>query len=473
MNPESQVRSTKNGVPGASLAIVLTWLACAPSSGLAQMPTRPEVLSELEAAERAFERAPDDADARFEVARQLLRSGEFWRARDVVRQAADRQDAALDAVDLAAELAYLTGAYDEAASLYERLIAASEGDMSRQVMAKVQLLFTYYQQDRFTAGGAIEFPQGVQLPNADLMRAFEEDPYRQEWEGDDRVAEIEFLDIDPLPVVEAQVNGIPVNLIIDTGGDLLILDDEIAAAMGVETLASAMGTFGGGLQSEIGFGAIDRLRLDEVTLHGVPITTLPTKRFTMGRNTIGGILGTAVLRQFLSTLDYENERLVLVERTPENRRRLRDRFGSEGTEIPFVLAATHLMMARGSLNEAEGLTFFVDSGLASEAVLAAPIQTLELLGIPEPETSVDDDSVGGGGGQFASGSFALKRVGLGPLEQTNVTGSYGSRPPESHWHGGKFIVDALLSHSFLKRYSSWTLDFDSMTYVFGPRQEGG
>jgi hypothetical protein len=206
-----------------------------------------------------------------------------------------------------------------------------------------------------------------------------------------------------------------------------------------------------------------------VTLRRVPVTILPTKRsssaFGEGRWPIGGIIGTAALRQFLSTVDYQNEQMVFRERTSENRVQLRTELDGIADEIPFVLSATHMMMTRGSLNDRDGLTFFVDSGLASDAVITAPIQTLEYLGIPEPEMTVDEFGAGGGGGKFASGSFPLGRVAIGELVQTDVKGSYGARPPSSYWERG-FIQDGLISHSFLRKYGSWTLDFDGMTYLF-------
>ncbi|MFQ6038494.1 MAG: hypothetical protein ACE5LV_07750, partial [Candidatus Aminicenantales bacterium] len=70
-----------------------------------------------------------------------------------------------------------------------------------------------------------------------------------------------------------------------------------------------------------------------------------------------------------------------------------------------------------------------------------------------------------GGGKWASATFPINTVGLGPLVQRDVLGEYGSRPPESYWSLG-FIQDGLISHRFLRRYASWTLDFDRMTYIF-------
>ena len=206
-----------------------------------------------------------------------------------------------------------------------------------------------------------------------------------------------------------------------------------------------------------------------MTMHGVPVTLLPTKRFSAGFEPyrIGGILGTAVMRQFLGTLDYENEQLVLRERSPSNAAALRQEMGDRlAAEIPFVLDQTHLMMARGDINGKEGLTFFMDSGLASENMLTAPIQTLRYLDIPVPETEMNTEGAGGGGGHYATGRFAVERVTLGPLVQTDASGGYGSRPPASYW-SEFYIQDALLSHRFLRQHASWTLDFDNMTYVFG------
>jgi hypothetical protein len=215
--------------------------------------------------------------------------------------------------------------------------------------------------------------------------------------------------------------------------------------------------------------------LGEVTLKHVPILILPTKRFSdtfqYGRYTIGGVIGTAALRQFLATVDYKNERLIFRERTAANARKLRDDLkGRIADEVPFALAATHMMMVRGSLNERQGLTYFVDSGLAGDTKdqpsFTAPIQTLKYAKIPVPETKINEKSTGGGGGVWASGVFPIDKLGIGNLVQTNIKGEYGSLTPDTYWSSMGFIQDGLISHRFLRQYSSWTLDFDSMTYIF-------
>jgi len=435
---------------------------------------RGDILAEIKQVESQFKKNQKDKELRFKYGKLLYQAGEFWKARDVMAVLAKSEDSTIDALDLAAKLEYLTGNYSKAEKLFDRLIKATEGNTQKQIMAKVNQLFTYYQTNQFSKVKDLNFPAGVQLPNAEFMEALVEEPYQMDWTSEEKMTTVPFLMTDPLPIMTIEFNGVPVQVFFDTGADTFILDTEIAAAMGIEWVAKAIGTFGGGKQAEIGFGKVDSIKLGQVTLKHVPITILPTKRFSKGfqdgRYTIGGAIGTAALRQFLSTIDYKNERLILRERTAANARKLRDELkGRIAGEMPFALAVTHMMMAKGSLNGKDGLTYFVDSGLAGDEKdqpsFTAPIQTLKYAGIPVPETKLSKDSIGGGGGAWASGAFSIEKLGMGNLVQTNVMGEYGSREPQTYWSMG-FIQDGLISHRFLRQYSSWTLDFDSMTYIF-------
>lgn len=432
--------------------------------------TRADILAEIKEVEPKFKKSPKDNETRYKYGELLYKSGEFWQARDVVLPLIKEAKPPVEALDLAAKLEYLLGNYGEAETLYKRLVEAKAGDASGQIMAKIGLVFTYYQTNQFEKVKELEFPPGVQLPNLDLMKSFEEEPYQKEWHNEEKVSIVPFLMTDPLPVLTIEFNGVPVHVLFDTGGDTFILDNEIAAAMGIEWVSKFMGSFGGGKKAEVGFGKVDSVKVGDVTLKNIPVTILPTKRFSKafedGKYTLGGIIGTAAMRQFVSTIDYKNGRMILRERTEENARKVREELkGKIAAEVPFVLSVTHMMMARGSLNDKDGLTFFVDSGLAGEACFTAPIQTLQYVGIPVPETKINEDRIGGGGGKWASGLFPIKVIGMGSLTQSNVKGEYGAQTPGSYWGRG-FIQDGLISHQFLRQYSSWTLDFDAMKYIF-------
>ena len=402
-------------------------------------------------------------DGRLTYAQLLYEAGDFERARDEVTPLLHEPEPAVNAVMLAARVAYLTGDYTRAERLFEDALSRDP----ENARAATGLVLIYYQTNRYErcAGLPQELRQKIRLPLMDMMIAFEgERPYGMKWSGEPRT-DVPFLAADPLPVVSVEVEGHRINAIIDTGGDTFILDTEVADSLGVEIIASMMGMFAGGKQAEVGFARADSLALGGVTLHSVPIAVLPTKQFRMGDREIGGIVGTGVLRQFLATLDYPNERLVLRDPTAESGAALRRDLGARLLqEIPFYLQSTHFLMAKGSLNGRDGLLFHVDSGLAGEPAFSATRQTLEYVGIRVPEAVVRDDVVGGGGGGLAVGTFAIDQLGLGRLIQSDLIGSYGAMPPESYRRLG-FIQDGLVSHNFLREYAL-TIDFSTVTMVF-------
>jgi predicted aspartyl protease len=245
-----------------------------------------------------------------------------------------------------------------------------------------------------------------------------------------------------------EIDGLAVEARIDTGGDFLVLTPGVAEELGVEAVASATGVFAGGAQGSVGYGKIGAVSLGGVVVESVPVSIVDLDL---------PVVGTGFLRQFLATVDYPAGRLVLGPRgsaTPD------------GVQVPFALAATHLLIARGSLNGVEPLTFVVDSGLQHElgSALTASAGTLAAAGIPVPKTREEVRESGAGRIGLELGPFPVAELGLGSLVQRELTGLYGAFPPE--WaHGLGFHVHGLVSHGFLRRYA-WTLDFDAMKMTF-------
>ncbi|MGA2533089.1 MAG: aspartyl protease family protein [Candidatus Aminicenantales bacterium] len=434
---------------------------------------RGQILAEIAVAREAFGKDPDKAESRFRLSQLLYQAGNFEESLVVLRPLLEAQRTPVNALLLAADLDYLFGRYESAEDILQRIVAGNPPDKAAQLKAQVKLMFVCYQTNRFEkAAGLFQGTEGkIKLPLLDLMRAFGRDkPFRADWADKSRRTVIPFIVKDPLPVIAVEVHGRQIYALIDTGADMFVLDSEIAASMGIKGLASTTGTFAGGKQAEVGFAELDSLKIGDVTLTSVPISLLPTQRFSkgfaIGKYTVGGIVGTGILKQFLSTLDYPNSRLIL--RRPDSRgieELGREMAGKTTVEVPFVLALSHFMIARGRLNDTEPLTFFVDSGLASEAALTAPVQTLKYAGIPVPETKIQEGSIGGGGGAgFGTGLFAIRRLGLGPLVQVDKKGEFGSFPPGGYWMLG-FIDDGIISHQFLREYA-WTIEFSSMKMIF-------
>jgi hypothetical protein len=434
--------------------------ALAASGGDSPPANRGDLLGELPRAKAAVAAEAEDGGARLEYAGLLYEAGEFERAEDVVGPLLEVSEPDLGAVLLGARLAYLSGRYGDAETLFGRALSLD----ANNPRALTGLVLTFYQTDRYErcrelSEGARE---ATKLPHLEMMLAFEgERPYQVTW-GGERPAVIPFLAADPLPIIEIEVEGTPLNALIDTGADTFVLDREIAESLGIEIVASMTGVFAGGQGAEVGFARARSLRIGNVTVGSVPIAVLPTKRLTLGDHVIGGIVGTNLLRHFLPTIDYPNARLILRDRSdgvapsPPG--------GGVECEIPFYLQGTHFLLAHGSLNGRDGLLFHVDSGLAGEPAFAAPLETLEYVGIPVPEVAVHEGTVGGGGGGFAFGTFPIEALGLGPLVQRDLVGSYGALPPGSYRRLG-FILDGLISHNFLKQHA-WTIDFSRMRMAF-------
>jgi hypothetical protein len=321
------------------------------------------------------------------------------------------------------------------------------------VDAETLLALVYLQTNRFAASrGLFSGLEGkIELPVWELMRSFgDEPPYRVGWRGREE-ATVPFLQEAQweLPRVALEVEGRRIEARIDTGGDFLVLTRGVAAELGVEPVVSATGVFAGGSRGETGFGRVDMVELGGIAVEAVPVSIVDLDL---------PMVGTGFLRQFLATVDYPGRRLLL--RPP----------GSSpppGTPVPFALAATHLLVARGSLNEVGPLTFVLDSGLQDEggAALAAPAHTLAAAGIALPETRRELRESGAGHVPLDLGRFPVERLGLGPLAQAGLTGLYGVFAPEWTRALG-FAVHGLVSHGFLRRYA-WTLDFERMTMTFG------
>jgi hypothetical protein len=424
---------------------------------------RGDLLVELGEAEGAFAADVENEAARLAYARLLFEAGEFEQARTVVAPLLGGADPGVETVVFDARLAYLMGEYEEAEARFAQALAL-DPENTRAFMG---LVFTYYQTNRYERCRHLPAGPGetLKVPHLDMMLAFEdEEPYRITWAEEPR-AVVPFVATDPLPIIEVEVEGRPLKALIDTGGDAFILDSEIADSLGIDIVASMMGMFAGGQEAEVGFAKARSLSMGGVTLHSVPISVLPTKPLSLGDHVIGGIVGTSVLRQFLSTVDYPNGRLILRERSEAGASAFGDELaGRVEHEIPFYLDSTHFLLAKGSLNGRDGLLFHVDSGLAGEPAFGAPLGTLQYVGIPVPEVAVHEDTVGGGGGGFAVGTFPIAELKLGPLTQRDLVGSYGGLPPGSYRRFG-FIMDGLVSHNFLRRYA-WTIDFSRMRMIF-------
>ena len=420
---------------------------------------RSDVEAALPARADAFAADPNDEDARHAYADILFKLGNMWEADEVIAPLADPSSWNVDDLRLAARLAYLLGHYTRAETLYDRLMDLTEAGSEAHADATRGLALTWYQTNQFAKAPELPAPEGNEGASSllNFMQAFEGEPYGIEWTTDERISHLpmtnDITQPGALPIVDLEVNGQTVSLILDTGGDRLYLDKGIYASLGLTTLTNreARYAYTGGATVEEPLGVAETVTLGDVTLTNVPVVGATWKEIGQ---TSDGVLTTQLLKQFLSTMDYDNRRITLRERTPEALAQVMTNFANPPLEAPFFMTTTHLMFAKGDLNGHE-INYFLDSGLAMSMPMIVVDETVELLGLetndiegtPYYWTAIESHGLNG----LVKG--ATQAMGNVFVEQ------------DFFWQAG-FMADALMSHQYLWPLGSWTIDFDNMTYYF-------
>lgn len=435
---------------------------------------RAKTMEELRNFESLFEKNPQDEAVRLKLAKTLFELGDFARARDITGPLLEKPHPEPEAIKLMGYIEYVTGNFSQAEKLILEVLERTKNDLNKRVEAEIALVYIYYQTLQYEKISALfkGLEGKIKLPHWEQMKSFKnEKPYRIEWERDKKT-EIPFLVSDPLPVVPVEFQGKKMYVIIDTGGEAFYLDWAVADSLGIKPVTKIKGAeFAGGKEADVGYAKADCLKIGDVTIKSIPVVltsiSRASKMLTGDKYKISGVLSTGDLRQFISTIDYPNGKLVLRPKTEEGRLSLeKDLKGRKVVEVPFALGITHLMTVKTAVNGRDTLNLFLDSGLAdSEASVAFPKQTLNYLGIPIPKTEILPEDLGGpGGGGFPIGKFEIDELEIGSLVQKNLKGYYGVFPSDIYL-ASEFIIDGIVSHNFLKKYS-WTIDFSRMEMIF-------
>ncbi|MGW0802424.1 retropepsin-like aspartic protease [Nonomuraea sp. NPDC002799] len=252
-----------------------------------------------------------------------------------------------------------------------------------------------------------------------------------------------------LPAVEGVLNGHRTLLHLDTGGAFLVMSTRRAARTGIETLPNGH-RFHGVTRTPVRAGIVRELDLGGARLTNVPVDVLPT---LTGPQDVT-LMGTALLRRFLPTIDTPAGRLLLAPRGHPA--------PLDGVRVPFSLWGDHYMLARGGYGLRRDLTFFVDSGLVHvlededgtlrQAAVLATRSQYRSWGIPRADLA-------------ATHLKAAGPLSLGPLAQPEHLLSIAPARTTPWSRLGGMRVDGLLSQAFLARYA-WTLDFGRSEYTF-------
>lgn len=428
-----------------------------------EVELRSDVEEELIQLEEAYQSAPDQDDNRRVYANSLYKLGDMWQANEVIAPLATFSSSNIEDLNLGAELAYLLGDYARAEVLFKRLADITEEDSEAHIKAVDGLVKVYYQTNQYDKAKELTLPSEDQEAKLRtlliFLQRFEGQPYQIEWATPEKVAHLpitnDFTPDGALPIVKFEINGHPVEFILDTGGDMLFIDEAVAEKVGVRNIAKRESKYAytQGEYVEEPLGVVETVKMGEVTLKNVPVVVAKWKE--MGP-TSDGVITTQILKQFLTTVDYENSEITFRERSAEGMSQFSETLGDrEPHQVLFFMAETHLMFAKGSLNGHERLNMFMDSGLAASMPLIIPDETAEVL-------EVEKNPIEGTPYYWSP----IESHGIGSLTRGSTQALGNVLVEENSYCRLGFIFDALISHQYLRHLGSWTIDFDSMTYYF-------
>lgn len=330
---------------------------------------------------------------------------------------------------------------------------------------------SFYRQDDFTAAASLlaaSHEDGTEEARTRVRKlaAFAgQTPY--DTTGPDP-ATINFLETDPLPLVELRVNGSdPIVMFIDSGAGEIGVDSELATELGLPSYGAAFTALPSGLTTAVNHSRLEEVRIGPLSVRNVPVWTLPTRRYAPvwgDRYRIDGVIGTMFLAHFLATMDHPDGKLVLRRRSQDKQMAFRDQVA-----VPFWMAeipqpaakennprrgtflADHVMMlAWGKINNSPQI-MIVDSG--STGGWWGPKSSIDAAGVETPPEHTDE-----GLGKITP--FSLAELSLGDAVETDQPGSFGAFSQEN---ANDFRIGGMIGHPFLRHYR-FTLDFDEMSY---------
>jgi Aspartyl protease/Tetratricopeptide repeat len=396
-------------------------------------------------------------------ANRLFLAGEFAEAQKVYAALAARDPKDYSPAVQLGHIALLGNRLEEAQDWLQKALADKPGDVD----AKIMLAEVYYRRNDFAQAAASLSGLGPQdeeklanygsINGAKLESFKGQTPY--ELVGAGESTRLQFVKTEPLPLVKVRVNGgKEVIFFIDTGGPELLLDKDFAQELGVKPLGSAQGTFSGGQHVEVHHGRIDSLTLGDWTVKNVPVGIMPLRSLSQdfGIPQLNGCVGTNVLYQFLSTIDYPAGGLILRRKAPNNLKQFEASATGRNVVVPFWMAGDHFMVASGRIDALPPTMLFIDTGLAGAGVKLAE----SVLKQANIQMEQDEAYTGaGGGGALRIVPYHVNEVSLGEIHEKNVAGLYdGPFPWENAWG---FHVAGMVGHDFFRPYAV-TFDFTGM-----------
>lgn len=366
------------------------------------------------------------------------------------------------AADDAAAL-FKAGDFDAAAAAYSAILAAHPDDPDAQLgLGTIQMYRNHIAAAKALLEAAVEGVPDNRPALRVLSQLRRRDHEMREpatIDGDEAI--VPFVVKQPLPLIQARVNGRGALLMIDTGTSFA-LQPEFAAAAGVKLGPPGQATDIGGNAAPGRLAIVDKLELGGAVAANVSAAVLDTRAseaFVMGTR-VDGIVGTSVFKRFLTTIDYPHGRLILRPRSASAAFEAKAA-AVNATIEPCWFTDDHFIVARARVDNAPARLFVFDSGL--DRGLTATHGLIDAAHIaPDAKGAVAEETFGG---ISQTVPFVAGTVAVGDSVQHAVRGlviaegrPFGIFP---------FTVWGSIGQEFLEHYA-YTVDFEAMNVVLVP-----
>ena len=365
---------------------------------------------------RAAADAPADPD-------QLFQEGWFDAAdRGYARQLVQDADNA-HALAQRGDIAVLSNRFRDAAKFLTKALQLTPGD----TFSRRQLAECYVRQDKFDRA----IPQLRQTGNpadtaaATQYAALAEIPYQVRGAESTRV---QIVSMDPLPIIEASMNGgAPQPYIFDTGADTVSFDQELADELGLTPVSSITGRSGDGQILTLNLGVLESFRIGDIELRNFPVSWSTATRPTPPNGPVPvGTIGTVLFYHFMTTLDYEGRAFILRRRSEAGLHTFQAAARRNGYRaLPLWLAGSHFPCTLGSLNDFGPQVVSMDTG-GSRIGISCTEEIARQAGV-----FVDHDHLTLSNGMMLP-SISPDRISLGDAVGRHVPGVVTARLP---WDG--------------------------------------
>ncbi|WP_329427115.1 aspartyl protease family protein [Streptosporangium sp. NBC_01495] len=267
-------------------------------------------------------------------------------------------------------------------------------------------------------------------------------------------AHVPFATLDPVPAVEATLNGgKPRTFWLDTYATL-DLSREMAEEAGIRAVASHSGGVANNQPITIWLGILDSFKIGDIEIRNLPVQWSDARRPPLPDGSpAAGAFGTTIFYHFLTTMDYAGRALILRRKTKTPpRARATDR-------LPLWLAGDHFPCTLGSLGDYGPRMVTVDTGGIRSGV-DTTVEIAERLGM-----KVDyDHPIEQPGAKLYP--ITAERISLGRAVGRNLRGHAAEKvfpgfpgPGQSAQFG--FDLIANFSHEFFKPFAI-TFDYTDM-----------